>query len=108
MPHKTMQKHLVNTGSQRKTCWKWLIQIADVPAFTLNIFTTKESGQMFGKVLHELMSDLLERLSSSCLSATVDLSSRSHISALIRWEFLITIGTSSNIFSKPMLAFFKL
>ena len=54
------------------------------------------------------MSDLLERLSSSCLSATVDFSSRSQSSALIRWEFLITMGTSSNIFSKPMLAFFKL
>lgn len=108
MPHKTMQKHLVNVGPKRKTCWKWLIQIAHVLAFTLNIFTAKVSGQMLGKVLHELISDLLERLRSSCLSATVDLSSSSHISALIRWEFLITIGTSSNIFSKPMPAFFKL
>lgn len=61
-----------------------------------------------GKWLHELMSDLLERFSSSCLSATVDLSSSSHISTLIRWEFLMTMGTSSNICSKPMLAFFKL
>lgn len=59
-------------------------------------------------VLCEPRSDLLERLSSSCLSLTVDLSSSSHISTLIRWEFLITMGTSSNMFSKPMLAFFKL
>lgn len=54
------------------------------------------------------MADLLERLSSSCLSATVDFSSRSHNRTLMRWEFLMIIGTSSNICSKPMLAFFKL
>lgn len=84
------------------------IKIAHALAFTLKILTTKMSGQMLGKVRHDFTSYLLERLSSSCLSATVDLSSSSHISALIRWEFLITIGTSSNIFSKPMLAFFKL
>ena len=53
-------------------------------------------------------SDLLERLSSSCLSATVDLSSSSHISTLMRWEFLMTMGTSSNMCSNPMLAFFRL
>ena len=60
------------------------------------------------KWLHELTSYLLERLSNSCLSATVDLSSSSHITTLMRWEFLMMMGTSSNMFSKPMLAFFKL
>lgn len=55
-----------------------------------------------------LMSDLLERLSSSCLSETVDLSSSSHSNTLMRWEFLMTMGTSSNMFSKPTLAFFRL
>lgn len=83
---------------------------ADVLAFTLN--NSYNQGvwprAFLANVLHELTSDLLERLSSSCLSATVDLSSSSHISALMRWEFLMMMGTSSNIFSKPMFAFFKL
>lgn len=83
-----------------------MIQIADAPGFPLDTFTAKVSVRQ--TALNEFWSDLLERLSSSCLSVTVDLSSRSHNSTLMRWEFLMTIGTSSNIFSKPMLAFFKL
>ena len=109
-PH-TMQKHLVNVGNQRKKpVEKYAIWNADVFAFTLNNSYNQSvwPRAFLANVLYELTSDLLERLSSSCLSATVDLSSSSHISALMRWEFLMMMGTSSNIFSKPMLAFFKL
>lgn len=53
-------------------------------------------------------SDLLDRLSSSCLSATVLFSCSSHMSTFMRWEFLMTMGTSSNMCSKPTQAFFSL
>lgn len=50
----------------------------DVAEFALNILSCEVSE------VYELISDLLERLRSSCLSATVDLSSSSHMSTLIR------------------------
>lgn len=96
-----MQIHPVNVCACEENLLKQLIQYISLQPTCLAL------GPL-GKCLHAHRSNLLERLRSSCLSATVDLSSSSHISTLMRWEFLITIGTSSNISSKPTLAFFNL